>query len=271
MLDKNTFTETVREVSEIIRTSSEPLSREEILSYFHKMELNEKQQEMVLEYLLKPEAGEDSGAKAESEMTEEMEKGAAAEIAEEKEDEGLSDSRALKIYMEELERLSVCAQEELQQLYEALLGGDETVIGKISESWMGRILEQAGKLSVAPGDFSDVVQEGNMAFFMKLSELCGSGAKANRGLSAVYVEKELIQTVEEAMKTYIQKVTGADDVENAVVGKVTLVGEARKYLMEKNGQEPSLRELAQYTRMSESELKDMLALIRKAEERAKAR
>ena len=50
------------------------------------------------------------------------------------------------------------------------------------------------KLSVAPEDFSDVVQEGNMAFFMKLSELCGSGAKANRGLSAVYVEKELIQT-----------------------------------------------------------------------------
>ena len=110
-----------------------------------------------------------------------------------------------------------------------------------------------------------------MAFFMKLSELCGSGAKANRGLSAVYVEKELIQTVETAMKSYIQEVTGAGDVENAVVGKVTLVGEARKYLMEKNGQEPSLRELAQYTRMSESELKDMLDLIRKAEERAKAK
>lgn len=177
----------------------------------------------MLEYLLKPEAGEDSGAEAESETSEAIENSAVSGSAESKADEELSDSRALKMYMEELERLSVCAQEELQQLYEALLGGDETVIGKISESWMGRILEQARKLSVASGDFSDVVQEGNMAFFMKLSELCGSGAKANRGLSAVYVEKELIQTVEEAMKTYIQKVIGACDVENAVVGKVTLV------------------------------------------------
>lgn len=271
MLDQNTFTETIREVSEIIRTASEPLSREEILSYFHKMELNEKQQEMVLEYLLKPEAGEDSQAEAESETAEAIENSAVSGSVESKADEELPDSRALQMYMEELEGLSVCAQEELQQLYEALLGGDETVIGKISESWMGRILEQARKLSVAPEDFSDVVQEGNMAFFMKLSELCGSGPKANRGLSAVYVEKELIQTVETAMKAYIQEVTGAGDVENAVVGKVTLVGEARKYLMEKNGQEPSLRELAQYTRMSESELKEMLDLIRKAEERAKAR
>ena len=247
MLDQNTFTETIREVSEIIRTAAEPLSREEILSYFHKMDLNEKQQEMVLEYLLKPENGAVSHAEA------------------------FTDSRILRMYMEDLEGLSVCTQEELQRLYEALLSGDETVIGKISESWMERILEQARKLSVASEDFSDVVQEGNMAFFLKLSELCGSGAKADRGLSAVYVEKELIQAVEAAMKAYIQELTGASDVENAVVGKVTLVGEARKYLMEQNGQEPSLQELAQYTRMSERELKDMMDLIRKAEERAKAR
>ena len=139
MLDQNTFTETIREVSEIIRTASEPLSREEILSYFHKMELNEKQQEMVLEYLLKPEAGEDSQAEAESETAEAIENGAVSRSAESKADEELPDSRALQMYMEELEGLSVCAQEELQQLYEALLGGDETVIGKISESWLSLI------------------------------------------------------------------------------------------------------------------------------------
>ena len=53
MLDQNIFTETVREVSEIVRAAAEPLSREEILRYFDKMELNEAQKEMVLEYLLK--------------------------------------------------------------------------------------------------------------------------------------------------------------------------------------------------------------------------
>ena len=293
MLDQNTFTETIREVSEIIRTAEEPLSREEILGYFDKMELNETQKRMVLEYLLKSadtkgsEGSEETGDEELPEIGGEGKKDALADTADMpgKSAAGaeLPDSRALRMYMEEIEGLSVCAQEELQALYEKLLNGDATVIEKISESWMGRILEQAKKLSVVPEDFSDVVQEGNMALFMKLSELCGSGVKAGRhsgvggsldagrGMSAVYVEKEVIQAVETAMKAYIQELTGEGDVENAVVGKVTLVIEARKHLMEENGQEPTLRELAEYTKMSQRELQDMMDMIRRAEERAKDR
>ena len=37
MLDQNTFMETIREVGEIIRTSQEPLSKDEILNYFDKI------------------------------------------------------------------------------------------------------------------------------------------------------------------------------------------------------------------------------------------
>ena len=47
MLDQNIFTETIREVSEIMKTSEEGLSREEILKYFDSMELNETQQNML--------------------------------------------------------------------------------------------------------------------------------------------------------------------------------------------------------------------------------
>ena len=54
MVDQNTFTETIREVAEIIRTSAEPMSREEILGYFKDMELNTEQENMVLEFLLTP-------------------------------------------------------------------------------------------------------------------------------------------------------------------------------------------------------------------------
>ena len=40
MLDQNTFIETVQSVAEIIRTSAEPIGRDEIMSYFKDMELN---------------------------------------------------------------------------------------------------------------------------------------------------------------------------------------------------------------------------------------
>ena len=76
MLDQNTFTETVREVSEIIRTSVEPLTKEQILAYFADMELNEEQQELVISYLLTShkepmqQEPEETQAKAEAEGTE---------------------------------------------------------------------------------------------------------------------------------------------------------------------------------------------------------
>lgn len=291
MLDQNTFMETVREVAEIIRTASEPLPREEILSYFASMDLNETQKEMVLEYLLKPENGADSfkgnvdsdvpaeeivdedlleeeeGTLESKETSESSESGrkAAESTKNESQASELPDSPVFRMYLEEVRGISLCTPEELQMLYGQLLEGNEAVIGQISENWMHRILEQVKKLSVASEDFSDVVQEGNMALFMKLSELCGS----NTALTDV--EAMLDRAIEAAMKGYIDEITGEDDVENAVVGKVTLVNEARKYLMEQSGQEPSIRELAKYTKMSAGELRDMLDFIQKAEDSAKDR
>ena len=72
MLDQSVFTETIHEVAEIIRTSATPLSKEEILSYFKEMELNEQQENMVLEFLLTPHEEEEA-----EEETEENEGGRA--------------------------------------------------------------------------------------------------------------------------------------------------------------------------------------------------
>ena len=47
MVDQNTFTETIRAVQDIIRTSAEPMTREEILSYFKDMDLNKAQMERL--------------------------------------------------------------------------------------------------------------------------------------------------------------------------------------------------------------------------------
>ena len=259
MLDQNIFTETIREVSEIMKTSEEGLSREEILKYFDSMELNETQQNMVLDYLLKPqeeneEEMEESGEEIEDEIETEAEESAEGKTNK------LPNSPVFQMYLEEISGLTVCTDEELEDLYEDLLDGKAEAIQKISDSWMMRILEHAKELSIAEEDFSDVIQEGNMALFIKLSELCDSG-------SPVDVDAVLEETVLNGMKAYIQELTGEDDVENAMVGKATLVNEARKYLMEENGQEPSVGELAAYTRMTEKELSDILDMIQKAEKK----
>lgn len=251
MLDQNTFTETIREVAEIIRTSSEPLSKEEILSYFDKMDLNENQANMVLEYLLRPqEEVVEESEEAENEKID-------GEQLKEAENE-LPKSPVFQMYLEEIQELPVCTEEELEDLYEDLLEGEVEAIQKISDSWMMRVVDIAKELSVTPEDFSDVIQEGNIGLFMKLSEICGTGQTMD-------VDQVLEAAIFLAMKNYVEELNGEDNVENTMVGKATLVNEARKYLMEENGQEPTVRELSGYTHMEEKELADILDMIQKAD------
>lgn len=261
MVDQNTFTETIREVAEIIRTSAEPMSREEILGYFKDMELNTEQENMVLEFLLTPHD------EPEEEETEAPEVDAAAE-AEEAEDEKsekkddpediLPDSPMFQMYLEELKDLPEYSGEEQIAMYQALLAGDESMVRKISDGWMKNVLTMAKKLALSSEGFEDVVQEGNMALFLKLSDLCGSKEKCD-------VESELEQAIEEAMKASIREMAGEDDSENAILGKVSLVNEAKNYLAKEKGSEPSMQEVGDYTKMSQEELTDIYELIKKAD------
>lgn len=250
MLDQSTFTETVREVAEIIRTSATPLSKEEILRYFKDMELNEQQENMVLEFLLTPHEEEEEFSDAtEVEQNDKKE-------GNEKEESNLPDSKVFRMYVEELESLPVYSESRLEEMYEKLLAGDEAVIVPLSEGWMRQVLEIAKNLAVTSEGFEDIVQEGNMALFLRLTELCGAGEGA--------VAESLTEAVEAAMKASIVELEGEDEEEKAVVGKVALVNEAKKYLATEQGREATVKELSDYTSLPEEELTDLLLLIEKA-------
>ena len=291
MLDQSVFTETIHEVAEIIRTSATPLSKEEILSYFKEMELNEQQENMVLEFLLTPH--EEEEAEEETEENEGGEQEAAdwqetsdasvlaqndPDKKEEKNAEPAvfiaganygcfpDDSSSFGLFSDyEAEilgdsGLKIALKQE--EMYQKLLAGDESVINPISDSWMIKVLETARKLAVTSEGFEDVIQEGNMALFLKLTELCGCEEKTD-------VEAELQGAVETAMKSSILAEEGEDEDEKAMVGKLALVNEAKKYLAEEKSREATVQELAAYTQLTEEELSDILLLIQKADQKDK--
>lgn len=277
MLDQSVFTETIHEVAEIIRTSATPLSKEEILGYFKEMELNEQQENMVLEFLLTPHEEEDAEEAEETEAEEAQETAEWQDTtdasvftqsdsdkkeAETKEADCLPESKMFQMYLEEISSLPVYSETKIEEMYQKLLAGDESVIHTISDSWMIKVLELAKKLAVSSEGFEDVIQEGNMALFLKLTELCGSQEKTD-------VEAELQNAVEEAMKSSILAEEGEDEDEKAMVGKLALVNEAKKYLADEKGREATLSELAEYTQLTEEELSDILLLIQKANQKDK--
>ena len=274
MLDQSVFTETIHEVAEIIRTSATPLSKEEILGYFKEMELNEQQENMVLEFLLTPHE-EEEAEETEAEEAQEtaewqdttdasvfMQSDSDKKEAETKKADCLPESKMFQMYLEEISSLPVYSETKIEEMYQKLLAGDESVIHTISDSWMIKVLELAKKLAVSSEGFEDVIQEGNMALFLKLTELCGSQEKTD-------VEAELQNAVEEAMKSSILAEEGEDEDEKAMVGKLALVNEAKKYLADEKGREATLSELAEYTQLTEEELSDILLLIQKANQKDK--
>lgn len=249
MLNQNVFMETLREVKEIVRTAAEPLSKEAMLSYFSEMDLSEDQKNMVINYLLTPEEEPASSAPEESE--EETTKEVLEEVVE---------SKVFKMFMEEVEGLKTYKAEELSMMYIKLLQGDKAVITPISEAWMKRVVEIARKENANRFGLEDIIQEGNMGLFLKLTELCGSKA-------AVNVEEELLEAVKASMKAYISEIAGEDDNEQAVVGKVNLINEAIKFLQGPNGERPSMKAMADYTGLDEEELQEILDIIEKADKK----
>ncbi len=163
MLDRNAFMETLRAVAEIQRTSTEPISKEEILKYFNEMTLTEEQIEMIYQYLqLSPEEQTAEPVKEEEEEP---------QIAEEPEEENLY----FQMYLEDLSRIEEMSEEEMQEAYQQLLAGDISVIGKISESWLPTISEMAIPYAEKGANLEDLIQEGSMGVLIKLSELAGAG------------------------------------------------------------------------------------------------
>ena len=278
MLDQSLFTETIHEVAEIIRVSQGKMTREEILGYFKDMDLSEEQQNMVLDFLLNPhpedEEIEDNEENSQDDIAAYNAAGAEAagngtKAKGTKSSDGDTDNEAeptgvFQMYLDELNELSTYSKEKQEEMYKALLAGDESVIADITNCWLPVVLESAKKLTESndPDSLQDVVQEGNMALFMRLTELCGSHEKID-------VESELAQEIENAMKSCILEDEGEGESEDAMVGKITLINEAVKYLEKEKGMKPSVAELAEYTKVPASELDEILLYIEKAEQKKK--
>lgn len=244
MDNRTEFTQVLREVLEIVKASDKTLSKEEIISYFNDFELTKEQNETIFTYLISDHEEPDN-QEADTKNT---------ENAADDNDDLLPSSVTFQMYMEEIASLKKYSDEQVSQMCESLIQGDSSVIKSLSEHMLPSVYEMAKLHLSEKYSIEDVIQEGNMGMFVELGNICD-----NR------IECEVIERTKEAinnaMKAYISEVTGLSDSENAVVGKVNLINDARQYLTGQNGSIPSMKELSDYTHIDEDELADILKLI----------
>ncbi len=235
MTDQNTFMEVVRNVAEIVRTAEVPMSEDEILAYFSDMDFDENQKRIVLEYIETAQSGEQ----------EEMQQEDVPEDIEDEEQEGKS--KVFQMYLDELSMLPAFTSKDKEHLYERLSAGDETVIETISTAWLKKVLTIAEKYMQPRLHMEDLVQEGNMALFLCLQDMLGKPQDEK-------IEEVLSGAVEEGIMNYCSEIVGESELENTLVGKISLVHEAKKMLTMEKGHAPTVEELSEYTKMSLDEL-----------------
>lgn len=262
MLDKIAFMETLHSVQEIARTSLTPLSKEEIQTYFKDMELTKEQEEMVYQYLLHPqeenEVTEETGQEAENadEKTED-EKSENKEGTEKKSSEKMKEkpiSTRFQMYLDEIDDISVLTGEQENALYERLAAGEEQVISELSNQWLKPVVEIASEYEVSDLLLDDMVQEGNIGLLM--------GVQSLKGKKQENPKQILEQFVREAIESYVEEESGEGEQENSILAKVSLVHEAKEQLSRELGTEPSIRQLAEYTKISEKEVSDIVSLAK---------
>ena len=278
MIDKNLFLETLHEVAEIAATSGEKIKPEEVHKYFEGMELSPEQEKMVYEYLNLPPEVKQAPVTEEEEVTEDAEDIETVEVysttdsskdiqigadhaAEDEEDdvpqakdvEKLSDSVYYRMYLDEVRGRGEANEAKMRELYQQILQGDQDAVNGIVDGWLMRIIHMAGMYDDVPVNMEDLIQEGNMALWMALSALPEVEGAAELDS---YLEKQVVA----AFENHIREVTGDTDQVQAVLGKAALLHEARKYLAKENSQDPSIRQLSEYTHISPEEIQDILAL-----------
>lgn len=267
MVDRNTFMETLHSVQEIARVSENQMDRETALSYFKDMELTPEQEEMVYQFLLLPP--EETTAEAE-ETDVESEEGVTSEevLQEETADSNVSASEEVKeqthfqMYRDEVEELTELEAVTEAKLYQSLLQGDASVIEALSTQWLKRVILIAEDYQGKGCLIDDLVQEGNIGLLMELHRMCGSQQKVTT-VDLAEISRNLRDAVKNAIELYLGEESGEDQQSETILAKVSLVHEAQKLLTEEKGEQPSLRQLAEYTRIPEEEVSDILSLVKK--------
>lgn len=245
MLDKSKFMEMLAAITEVAKVQQNQITKEEIQNYFEGMDLEESHYQHIYQYLGENGVQVSGFVHKEYPKTEETEET----------NEPTRENRqiALSIYMKELEEISGFSEEERIALFLALRNKDEEAKNKLIEGYLPVVVEIAKNYKDKGLFMEDLIQEGNLGLLQGLEKV---STISNIGDADAFLQEH----IKMAITTVIDEEVGESDWETAMVAKTSLISEAAKVLAEDMGRMATIKELADYTKIPEEEVKDILSL-----------
>ena len=236
--------ELLQEVAEIAKAQENLITKEEIKNYLKDMQLEESQYEHIYTYLTQ------NNIKVQGFIYQSSEP---VTTVDENQETNEEDSAYLKMYLEELEFIAPLEQGEEIGLIQKIMDGYEESKIRLMEGKLPNVVGIAHEYKNRGVLIEDLIQEGNLGLIRALDSLAELSKLADGDeLITSYVKQSMEQAIDEEMD--------AADWESTVIAKTALIHEAANYLAEDLGRVASIKELAEYTKLTEEEITDLIKL-----------
>lgn len=253
MLDKIRFMEMLQAITEIARTQQNYLTMEEIKNYFKDMKLEEKYYHHIYQYLGEhkitvegftykpiPINGMDQEKEDKEEVVPQIEN-------------TIEDTKYLEVYLEDLSCFNVLQEKDTEKLVEQLKGGYKEAKVKLMEGYLYHVVTIAKEYKNRGMNMEDLIQEGNIGLMQAIERVeTISHSEEGDAFLREMIEKSIEAAVDQEIEDF--------NWESTVIAKANLISEAAKYLEEDYKRAATVRELSDYTKLTEDEIQDILQL-----------
>ncbi len=178
---------------------------------------------------------------------------------------GKKQGMAFKLYKEEISRIEAVDEETKLNLFKMLLDGRTESFERLSLIYLETIVNIADDYKTKDTLVEDIVAEGNLALIEAFGNIMTEteAYMLENGVADITMIDNFIEaSIRKAIETMLYSQSVKKEQDNSLVGKINLIHSAREYMAEEYGRMPTIKELSEYTGVSQKEINDMDELIK---------
>ncbi len=226
------FAEILKLVTRTARENKNVISKEQVNEAFSELDLDDKQLEMVYDYLKAHKIGVDEAADTDFDLTEE-------------------ETNYLNDYLESLEALPKYSDGEIEAISMSAIAGDKDAQNKLIECYLPLVVDVARMYSEQGVFLEDLIGEGNFALTKGVTMLDAVGEPSE-------VEGFLYKMMLDAMEAIIEENLAEDAGGQKVLKLVQEVADKAKELSEDLRRKVTVSELMQETGWDEDKIRSAI-------------
>lgn len=260
-MNANQLLEYMEELKAIASSQQNRLTKEEINKYLDGMGLDKNQFEAVYQYLAVNQITVE-GYRLPPQADSQTKSSLPAPATDPEPTRSPKASANLKRYRSEVDSLASHTSEQLSELWARYLNGEHSCGDELIHKQLPVAIRIAGTYKNKGVPLDELISEGNVGIMtaMQIIRENSSDYLADTLPNLPKLQSVMEEEICCSIENMIHESVTAKDQENAILARTNLLHEAAKYLAEENGRSATEQELAEYTRLSIDEIRDIMEL-----------